>query len=132
MLREGHTGVPLLHLLPKGRLRLYYAAVVRLLGLGYRRDDRPIMTWAADQLDYLDRWTVYRSIEEVHAVFGRNAVLRHREIDYCRFRAEGRRLLGPLLRWSLTRRAAEALFRRLAFEAIEGHHPPAAGVTPPS
>jgi SAM-dependent methyltransferase len=119
VLREGHIGIPLAHRLPPGRFRLYYTAALRQLGLGMFKDGRPAMAWAREKLDWIDRWTIYRPSSEIHAVFGRDAVLRHRELDYCRFRAGARRWLRmPLERPELERPAA-ALFRRLAFDAIE-------------
>jgi SAM-dependent methyltransferase len=119
VLREGHIGIPLAHRLPPGRLRLAYTTALRRAGLGTFKDKRPAREWAIEKLEWIDRWTVYRPASEIHAVFGRNADLDNREIDYCRFRAGDRRALQTVLGWPLARRPAEALFRRLAFEAIE-------------
>jgi len=117
--REGHIGIPLSHRLPPGRFRLAYTTALRRAGLGTFKDERSARRWAIEQLEWIDRWTVYRPAREIHAVFGRNADLVNREIDYCRFRAGDRRALSTLLDWPPARRPAEALFRRLAFEAIE-------------
>ena len=119
VLREGHIGIPLAHRLPPGRVRLYYTAALRKLGAGIYKDDRPAREWAAAKLRWIDEWTVYRPRHEIHALFGREAELRNREIDYCRFRAGDRQPLRALLELPVMRRPAEALFRRLAFEAIE-------------
>ena len=119
VIREGHIGIPLAHRLPPGRLRLYYTAALRWAGFGKYRDEQPTMQWAREGLDWVDRWTVYRDIREIHAVLGRRAQLKHREIDYCRFRAGDRIWLAWPLRQRLVRRPAETLFRLLAFEAIE-------------
>jgi SAM-dependent methyltransferase len=119
VLREGHIGIPLAHRLPSGKVRLYYTALLRRLGLGIYKDERPAIEWAAEKLDWVDRWTIYRPASEIHRVMGRNAVLRHREIDYCRFRAGNRRWLRILLDRDLLVRPAEQLFRLLAFDAIE-------------
>jgi SAM-dependent methyltransferase len=117
--REGHIGIPFAHRLPPGRARLLYATALRRLGVGIYKDDRPAGEWAAEKLQWIDDWTVYRPAREIHAIFGRSAQLRNREIDYCRFRARDRPLLRGLLSRPRLRRPAEALFRRLAFEAIE-------------
>jgi SAM-dependent methyltransferase len=117
--REGHIGIPFSHRLPPGRFRLAYTTALRRAGLGTWKDERPAREWATEKLDWIDRWTVYRPAGEIHAVFGRNADLVNREIDYCRFRAGDRRALRTVLSWPPARRPAEALFRRLAFEAIE-------------
>jgi SAM-dependent methyltransferase len=119
LLREGHIGIPLAHRLPRGRLRLYYTALLRRLGAGANKDERPALRWAAENLEWIDQWTVYRRPEVIDAVLGRGAQLRHREIDYCRFRAGDRRPLAWILSQAWSRRPAEWLFRRLAFEAVE-------------
>lgn len=119
VLREGHIGIPLAHLLPHGRVRLYYTAALRRLGLGTFKDDRPALDWAAEKLEWIDRWTEYRPRREIHTVFGRHSQLRNREIDYCRFRAGDRRLLRAVMDRPLLRRPIESAFRRLGFEAIE-------------
>jgi SAM-dependent methyltransferase len=122
--REGHIGIPLAHRLLPGRARLAYTTVLRRAGLGKFKDDQSARAWAIEKLEWIDRWTVYRPPHEIHAVFGRNADLVHREIDYCRFRAADRRWLRTVLSWPVSRRPAEALFRRLAFEAIEARPRP--------
>ena len=114
--REAHIGVPFAHRLPRGRARLAYVSALRRLGLGNFKDDRPAREWAQQMLDWLDHWTVYRSSAELEALFG--GVV-HREIDYCRFRAGPRRWLHAILDRPWARRPIEALFRRLAFDAIE-------------
>ena len=119
VLREGHIGIPLAHLMPPGRARLAYTTALRRAGLGKFKDDRPAREWAIEKLEWIDRWTVYRSAHEIHEVFGRNAELVNREIEYCRFRAADRSGLRTVLSWPASRRPAEAIFRRLAFEAIE-------------
>jgi ubiquinone/menaquinone biosynthesis C-methylase UbiE len=68
--REGHCGIPFLHWFPKGsKPRVYYAALLRSLGLGYFKKSKTIMQWARDSCAWLDRWTYYRSYPEIHAHF---------------------------------------------------------------
>jgi len=117
--REGHIGIPLAHRMRPGRARLAYTTALRRAGLGKFKDDRPAREWAIEKLEWIDRWTVYRSAHEIHEVFGRNAELVNREIEYCRFRAADRNGLLTVLSWPVSRRPAEAIFRHLAFEAIE-------------
>lgn len=119
VLREGHIGIPLAHRLPKGRARLLYTAALRRLGAGIYKDERPATAWAAEKLDWIDRWAIYRPAGEIHAVMGARGDVANREIDYCRFRAADRRWLRTALDLPGARRTAEALLRRLAFEAIE-------------
>ena len=117
--REGHIGIPFSHRLPHGRARLAYTAALRRAGFGKFKDERAPREWAVEKLDWVDNWTVYRPHDEIHAIFGRRWQLGNREIDYCRFRAGDRWWLRAVLDRPLARRPAEALFRRLAFEAIE-------------
>jgi len=69
--REGHCGIPFLHWFEKGsHMRVYYAAVLRALGAGYNKQDFPgVMNWARSFCDWLDRWTHYRSPEQIDATF---------------------------------------------------------------
>jgi len=117
--REGHIGIPFAHRLPTGRLRLRYATLLRSLGIGIYKDERPPREWAEEKLRWIDEWTVYRRPVEIHQVFGRHADITHREIDYCRFRARGRGPLETLLARPWAAPAAQFALRHLAFMAIE-------------
>lgn len=64
--REGHCGIPFLHWFPKGsRARVFYAAVMRLIGFGYHKENKSIMRWSADFCEWLDKWTWYRSSNDI-------------------------------------------------------------------
>ncbi|HZW12291.1 MAG TPA: class I SAM-dependent methyltransferase [Noviherbaspirillum sp.] len=64
--REGHCGIPFLHWFPKGsRPRIYYAALMRLLGFGYHKENKTIMRWSADFCEWLDKWTWYRPSKDI-------------------------------------------------------------------
>jgi SAM-dependent methyltransferase len=117
--REGHIGIPLAHRLPPGRARLHYTAALRRLGLGKFKDERPARTWAAEKLRWVDEWTVYRPEAEIEALFGRGSTVRHREIDYCRFRAGEREPLKTLLEVEALAPVYERTFRRVGFMALE-------------
>jgi SAM-dependent methyltransferase len=115
VLREGHIGIPLAHRLPPGRARTGYTLALRALGLGYHRD-LPPRAWTARALEWIDAYTFYRPYAEVARVFGKRFLIRGREADYCRFRAEGR-WVRPLL--SRGDRLQSVALRRLAFMALE-------------
>ncbi|HTU31159.1 MAG TPA: class I SAM-dependent methyltransferase [Solirubrobacteraceae bacterium] len=117
--REGHIGIPLSHRLPPGRVRLRYTELLRRLGVGIYKDERPAREWAEEKLRWIDDWTVYRRSIEIHQVFGRHADITHREIDYCRFRAGEHGWLRRLLDIPQLVPIAQFAFRRLAFMAIE-------------
>jgi SAM-dependent methyltransferase len=117
VLREGHIGIPLAHRLPPGRFRYAYTCLLRRLGLGYHHDERPASQWAEESLKWLDAYCYYRPYRRVRALLTSDFVLRHREIDYCRFRARG--VVARVLAVDAVRPFAEHVFRRLAFMAIE-------------
>ena len=68
--RECHCGVPFLHWFPKGsRVRIYYAAGFRALGFGYNKGSKSIMRWSQDFSVWLDKWTYYRTQQEISSVY---------------------------------------------------------------
>ena len=70
--REGHCGIAFLHWFPKkSHLRIYYAAALRFLGFGYHKSGKTIMNWSKDFCYWLDKWTWYRSLTEIHTTYQR-------------------------------------------------------------
>lgn len=71
--REGHCAIPFLHRFPKGsRARVYYAAALYRLGIGTPRTPATPITWAQGICDWLDKWTYYRSREEIHTTLSKH------------------------------------------------------------
>jgi hypothetical protein len=70
--REGHCGIPFLHWFPKAsRSRVYFAATFRALGFGHHKRNKSVMSWSEEFCGWLDKWTWYRSREEIRVVFGK-------------------------------------------------------------
>lgn len=90
--REGHCGIPFLHWFPKNtKTRVYYAAALRSMGLGYFTQGKTILGWSRDFCEWLDRWVYYRSICEIHERFDRIiGRTRHAEEDLLHARLAGR------------------------------------------
>jgi SAM-dependent methyltransferase len=88
VIREGHCGIPFLHWFPKSsRPRVYYAALLRSLGLGYHKGDKSIMAWSHDFCLWLDNWTHYRSLREIHRLYAKHHLtVEHIEDDWLRTR----------------------------------------------
>lgn len=89
--REGHCGIPFLHRFPKGNLRIYYAASLRKLGIGYFTQGKSAMQWSRDVCAWLDQWTHYRPSREIEYRF--STVLgstRHVEEEWLHTRFNGR------------------------------------------
>lgn len=86
--REGHCGVPFVHWFDRrSRLRLPYMLAARRLGLGAKKDARPIRQWALDFFDYIDNYTIYRRADEIEATFARHfKSITHIETPYCQYR----------------------------------------------
>lgn len=70
--REGHCGVPFLHWFPRqSRVRVFYAVVLRVLGFGYHKGTKSAVRWSREFGDWLDRWTHYRTRQDIDATYGR-------------------------------------------------------------
>ncbi len=70
--REGHCGIPFLHWFPKhSSLRVYYAAWFRILGFGYHKGTKSVVTWSKDFCEWLDKWTYYRTRQEIYLNYTR-------------------------------------------------------------
>jgi SAM-dependent methyltransferase len=112
--REGHTGIPFLHWLQPGKFRLNYAVVCLALGLGYR-NRKPVIEMAEHHISYLDRWTRYRSYDEIRAIYDRYlGDWEHIEADWLSWRL-GRnhiavRMLPDFVKEILTRKLAGMAF----------------------
>ena len=123
--REGHIGIPFAHRLPKrSKLRFYYTWALRACGLGTWKEQAPTSRqWAIDKLDWIDKYTVYRTRSELFQTYGRFFQNELRESDYICYRLLDhptalRRRFARLMSWPLFRRLAVALFRKLAFLVI--------------
>jgi SAM-dependent methyltransferase len=91
--REGHCGVAFLHWFPKrSKARLCYATVCRSLGFGYHKEKLgSIAAWARNRCQYLDEQTFYRTLPEIHRLFGKYFhKLEHWEASYLRERLGGK------------------------------------------
>jgi len=69
---EVHCGIPFLHWFPKGaQSRVYYAALLRRMGLGYHKGTKSIWQWSREFCEWLDQWTWYHSRAEIEASFSK-------------------------------------------------------------
>jgi SAM-dependent methyltransferase len=121
--REGHIGIPFSHWFQKeSRVRFYYTWALRGLGLGTWKDQAPTARqWAVDKLGWIDRYTWYRSREEIFATYGRYFHNETRELDYIRYRLldrPGRGWIASMLGVPMLAGIARAIFRKLAFQVI--------------
>lgn len=119
--REGHTGIPLCHRMKHGsRLQRNYTLALRRLGFGSHKWENPDpREWTDFKLDWIDKYCFYRPYDELMELFERDYEVTHREIDYCRFRAQGRPGLERVLSSKLAERPADWAFQKLAFMVLE-------------
>ncbi|MCC7339768.1 MAG: methyltransferase domain-containing protein [Bryobacterales bacterium] len=121
--REGHIGIPFSHWMRKGsRRRFYYTWALRSLGLGTWKEQAPTCRqWALNKLDWIDRFTVYRSRREIFSTYDRYFASTLVEEAYIRYRLldrPGREWVVNLLRLPGMMPLAKAVFRKLAFLVI--------------
>lgn len=65
--REVHCEIPFLHWFPKASTpRIYYALLLRSLGMGSFKGDKSPMQWSQDICIWLDKWTHYRTPAEIY------------------------------------------------------------------
>ncbi len=68
--REGHCGTSFLQWFPKGsRPGIYYASACRILGLRYHKGNKSVMRWSQDFCELLDKWTYYRTGQEIDSTY---------------------------------------------------------------
>jgi SAM-dependent methyltransferase len=127
--REGHIGIPFAHWFrPGSRMRFYYTWALRAAGLGTWKEQAPTARqWAVDKLDWIDRYTRYRTRAEVFAAYGRYFHNETCELDYICFRLldrPGRAWIARAVSFPPAAWAAVAVFRKLAFFVIVSRKAP--------
>ena len=119
VIREGHICIPFAHWFPRDSLLRYiYTLSLRTIGMGNFKENRSIKEWVHQKLDWLDRYTYYRSRREVESIFGRYFRNRGIERHYIKFRfSEARwpRRLRPMLL-----QVAESSLTRLFYHRLFG------------
>jgi len=88
IIREGHIGIPFAHWFPKNsQLRYYCTLAFRSVGFGYVKDrKKPKSLWTKEALDWIDKYTVYRSRADIMRAFSRFFEINLMEHDYIRYR----------------------------------------------
>lgn len=110
-LMEWHAMIPLLHRLPPGAFRAYYATFMSILpGLGLPLRGESRLTRFRNKCKWVDDWTHYRTREELHAAFSRRFSIDHVEADWFSARVRQSAMLPSAIRsWVATRLAGMAV-----------------------
>jgi len=114
--REGHCGIPFLHWFPKySRPRILWAAAFRFLGMGHHKGGKGVMRWSKDFCEWLDKYTWYRSRDEIDRTYKKHfSEIEYIEDSWMRERFAQRLILpnylpAPILRL-LARKLGELVF----------------------
>ena len=91
VMREGHVGIPLAHRPKWRRFRECYTFCLRSFGMGYHKGKKSNRQWAKDALEWVAKYTAYRSLPEVIRSFSRHFAVNLAEVDYIRFRLSTRK-----------------------------------------
>lgn len=120
VIREAHFGLPYIHRMPP-RLRWVTMYLLRRLGFGkHTAEAGTARQWATTKGQWLDDYCRYRPWDSMRAVFAAHGfTAEHRELEYCLYRAAGRKLLTNVLGFRPLRGLNVWLFRRLGFMAVE-------------
>lgn len=122
--REGHVGLPWIHRLRPGALRLAYARGLRWLGFGYNKGDKPHDRWAREAVVWVDEWTHYKSLAEIERLFAARFETSRIDQDFVvgRLREHPRlaalgslaaaRPLAPVMAWAAARLATHVFVLR--------------------
>lgn len=112
---EWHVGLPFVHRLPARSWRLWYAVLLRSLGLGFFKAGKPVVAWSRDALDWVDSWTHYRPRAEIERTFRDRFVNVVRlEVEWLEHKLDRAPLLARLPAWS--KQSAVTTLAGLVFE----------------
>lgn len=118
VIREGHIGIPFVHWFRKKSLiRFIYTLCLRSIGLGYFKKGKSKIQWTRDQLDWIDKYTFYRSKEDIFESFEKYFEINMIEDDYIIFRSKTSKITSWLIyfyRIPLAPLILRFLFKKLA------------------
>ncbi len=115
VLREAHCGVPLLHRMSRDGRRAGWAERWHRIGFGYDKEKKPRAQWAAEAVEWMDRYVHYRRRSEILAEFRRRFFTESKEEHYLAYRLlrRGSGRLAPLLKVPWARAAGRGICRLL-------------------
>jgi SAM-dependent methyltransferase len=121
--REGHIGIPFAHRLRRTSWRHRYVSAMRRVGFGLFKADKSCSQWTRDALDWIDRYTHYRSRAEIERTLATHFDVTNSEPDYIERRMDGHLKVSVFNRL-VPRAVASFTFRRLAGLVIHAKRKP--------
>ena len=110
---EGHANIPFLHWFGKGtKARVYYAMAMSKLGFGLPLRGMSRRERYGNKCIWLDDWTHYRSLPEIHACISRLFKIEHIEDQWFDARFGQRPLPRAIKRWMVRKLAGNAVVLR--------------------
>lgn len=107
IIREAHCGIPLAHRFARGsRIRHSYMLLMRSIGLGFQLEGKTRRKWVSDFEKYLDRYTFYRSRDQVEKILknaGFSVTYQENEYISFRLRLKGVRIPETVGKWVIWR-----------------------------
>ncbi len=116
VIREGHCGIPFAHWFSShSKWRYPYMRLMRGIGLGYFKETKSQHEWVLNFMDWLDKYTVYRSYTNISQSFARNSfAIKHYEVDYINYRLLNKGIYLPgFLKKSASWRVFASIYCRL-------------------
>lgn len=97
VIREGHCGIPFAHWFSEDSIFRYpYIRILRGLGLGNFTTGKSCRQWTLDFMEWLDKYTVYRSYPDIKQSFRKaDMKIKHQEADYINYRLRYKRIFLP-------------------------------------
>jgi SAM-dependent methyltransferase len=99
--KEPHCGLPLMHWFPeRSFVGTLWGFCFRCLGLGYFKNNMGRWAWSADFMDWIAKWTHYRSYSQLEGMFRKHfAQHQHLEVPFFEFRTAHRGWMQLLPQW---------------------------------
>lgn len=113
---EGHIGVPCSHwFAKKSKSRFIYTLALRTLGIGFNKNKKSPIKWTQDELNWLDKYTKYRSEKEIRKSLSQYFLIEFLEDDYVFKRLQKYNIQLPkkLKNLKIFRHLTQKLFRRV-------------------
>ncbi len=124
VLIENHIGIPFAHWFKKkSRFRYHYVYTLRCLGFGRFKGNLSKRQWTLNQLNWIDKFTFYRSKDEILHLFSKYFEIRFIEHDLINFIMNSKKILKNftfMLKFSFISKIISIIIQKLGLVSILG------------